>query len=174
MQFWILSPPSSTKELADFYGSEIFDDPIHCGVNPGHRRAGQRRSNLSLFLPARNLKYVIWTWMSECLVGDRVLEVFAQKKFTGFQTRPATARLPHGGQTVRLHELMVTGWGGMASRSSGIRVIEECKSCGHKVYSIYSNPSLIFDQSNGMEVTFLWYGGYQNISLYQTGFVKRL
>jgi hypothetical protein len=46
----------------------------------------------------------------------------------------------------------------MAPPSSGIRLIEECKSCDHKVYSIYSNPSLIFDQSkwDGSDFFMVW------------------
>lgn len=158
MQFWKFSRSNSTKELADSDGNEIFDDPIYCEVDPGHRGAGRRRSNLSLILPSRNFKDVIWTWMSECLVGDRVLAMFAQEKLTGYQTRPACAKIPDGSRILGLHELVVTGWGGMSPPSSGIQLIEHCKSCGHKVYSTYRHPSLIFDQAkwDGSDFFMVW------------------
>jgi hypothetical protein len=158
MQIWILSGPTSTKELADSDGSDIYDAPIECQFDPGHWGAGQRRSNLSLVLPSQNFKDIIWTWMSECLLQDHVLEQFNKQKFRGFETRPAHAKLPKRSQSVRLHELVITGWGGMAPPSSGIRLIEECKPCGHRVYSFYRNPSLIFDQSkwDGSDFFMVW------------------
>jgi hypothetical protein len=158
MQFWKMSRPSSTRELADWDDEVSLGDPIICPADPGHRGAGQRRSNLSLVLPSQNFKDIIWTWMSECLLQDHVLELFNKQKFTGFETRPAHAKIPKGSQSVRLHELVITGWGGMAPPSSGIRLIEECKPCGYQVYSIYSNPSLIFDQSkwDGSDFFMVW------------------
>ena len=159
MYFWKMSRPSSTKELADCDDDNVsLGEPIICPANPDHRGAGQRRSNLSLNLPSQSFKDIIWTWMSECLITDRVLELFAQQKFTGFETRPARAKLAKSSQSVRLHEIVITGWGGMAPPSSGIRLIENCESCGHKVYSIYNNPSLIFDQSkwDGSDLFMVW------------------
>src|ERR1035438_1228949 len=104
---------------------------MFCPTLPGHRRAGKRLSNLDVIIPCDSVPDVIFTWMSECLVHDRVLQVFQDERFTGFSTRPAKARLKGSGATLSVRELLVTGWGGVAPEASGIREVERCVACGH-------------------------------------------
>ena len=56
------------------------------------------------------------------------------------------------------YELNVTGWGGMASPASGIRILKECPACGRQVFSEFSNPLKLFnfDEWDGSDFFIIW------------------
>ena len=100
--------------------------------------AGKRLSDLKVLLPRGRgvVEDVVWTWYNECLIQDHVLSVFKDAGFTGFDVKPVTAHFKRTGQEfARLWELVLTGWAGMASAESGIRLIERCDGCGLLTYS---------------------------------------
>ena len=86
-------------------------------------------SDLDVIIPCDPAPDVIFTWMSECLVQDRVLQVFEAENVTGFSTRPARGRIGQTGVPVALTKMLVTGWGGIVTS----RVVEVCRK-----YSITS------------------------------------
>jgi hypothetical protein len=89
-----------------------------------------------------------------------VLQIFGRMVFTGFEVKPAKARFnqPTGEVPPRLWELIVTGWGGMAALESGIKLINDCDSCGNKEYSGYTNPEKVIDETqwDGSDFFMVW------------------
>src|SRR5207244_4348579 len=55
-------------------------------------------------------------------------------------------------------ELVVTGWGGVAPKSSGVRLIESCSNCGLLTYSRVLEWTNLFDerQWDGSEIFIIW------------------
>jgi len=145
--FWVLEE-SGTSQSADWSDSVHYEDKVSCPLVPGHLRPGRRSSPLSVVLPSRPRDF-IWTWMSECLVQDRVVELFEQDRVSGYALSEAEAsfRKPSRLPPPRLRELSVRGWGGLAPSSSGVKLLESCPACGHKVYSTFSSPSKLIDPS---------------------------
>src|SRR5262245_17981701 len=96
--------------------------------------------------------------MSECLVRERVLDVFREEKVTGFSTRPAKGRSAKTGLPIGLAELLVTGWGGIAPEACGIREVERCQSCGHLRYSGLEEPRDLIDikKWDGSDFFMIW------------------
>jgi len=158
--FWNLHGPESTAKHAEWAEDMDYESTVTCPIKEGHQRAGRRLPNLSVMLRGGIVEDFVWTWYSECLVQDRVLELFKRSGFTGYDVKPARARFKRASerQPPRLRELIVTGWGGMAPAGSGIRVIERCEGCGHTVYSGCDNPDHLIDVSHwdGSDFFIVW------------------
>lgn len=149
----------STTKLADWTSEVKTDGPIICRYYPDHQRGGARMTNLSIVLPARKVEDFVSTWGSDSLIQDRVLQVFRANNFTGYEIRPAKARFRRGKEVPpRLHELVITGWAGVAGPESGIRLIEHCEGCGHITYSGASNPNNLINpaQWDGSDFFMVW------------------
>jgi hypothetical protein len=159
-QFWHLAIPDSTARYAEWIDGEMDLEQVICPINEGHRRGGKRLSNLSVALRGAGVEDFVWTWYSECLIQDHVLELFKASGFTGFDVKPVKARFkrPSEHEPPRLWELIVTGWAGMASGESGIRLLERCEGCGHTVYSGIKNLGAVIDASkwDGSDFFIVW------------------
>jgi hypothetical protein len=96
--------------------------------------------------------------MSESLIQERVRQVFEHEGLTGFSALPARAKLKVSGRSIRVHELAVTGWGGMAPAASGIQEVERCPGCGHLHYSKLEAPEKLIDPKNwdGSDFFMIW------------------
>lgn len=159
-RFWNLSSPKSPTRLAEWVSGEMDLEGIVCPLHDGHRAGGKRLTDLSVALPGRTVQDFVWTWYSECLVRDRVLKLFELSGFTGYDVKPARAKYKRAseGQPPVLRELIVTGWAGMASPESGIRLVERCEGCGHTVYSGSNNSGALIDvtQWDGSDFFIVW------------------
>jgi hypothetical protein len=133
---------------------------VTCPVNAHHRRAGRRLADLSVTLPRGTVQDFVWTWYSECLIQDHVLQLFRENKFTGFDVKPVVARFksPRGGNPPRLWELVLTGWGGLAKPESGITRVEFCGACHFVHYSGIKDASYLVDdkQFDGSDIFMIW------------------
>lgn len=158
--FWSLASPNSTARLAKWVDGEMDLEQVICPIDEGHRRGGKRLTNLSVTLPGRTVHDFVWTWQSECLVQEHVLDLLRKRGFTGFDVRPVRARFKRAseGEPPRLWELIVTGWAGMASPTSGIRLLERCPGCGDSVYSGVNNLGAVIDASkwDGSDFFMVW------------------
>jgi hypothetical protein len=156
--FWVLEA-SGTSQLADWSDSVHYEDKVSCPLDSGHSRPGRRSSPLNVVLPSRPGDF-IWTWMSECLVQDRVVDLFEQDRVSGYALSEGEAsfKKPSRLPPPRLRELLVRGWGGLAPSSSGVKLLESCPGCGHRVYSTFSSPSKLIDPSawDGSDVFMVW------------------
>lgn len=156
--FWNLQSPESVRGLAEWDKSVELEQVV-CRLNPGHMRGGRRLNNLSLLLPRSRPKDFVWTWQSECLIQDYVLQVFRKKGFTGFDVNPVTARFKTGlGHPPRLWELVVTGWAGLAPPESGIRLTEYCPGCRFAHYSGLMDADRLIDPArwDGADFFTVW------------------
>ena len=157
--FWCLSHPDSTRRLAG-WTDEVDTEQIICPLTRDHMRGGKRITDLSVTLPRYRVQDFVWTWGSECLIQDRVLELFRENRFSGFEVKPVRARYRRAGEgePPRLWELAVTGWGGVAPALSGIKLVEECRSCGYLGYSSWTNAGGLLDPSewDGSDIFMVW------------------
>ncbi len=158
-RIWHLHYHESQKATAEW--DDLVDvEQIFCPQNEGHRRGGKRISELSVILLRKKIPDFVWTWFSECLIQDHILDAFQQAKFTGFMVQPAIARFkkPSISQPPRLWEFRAVGWGGCAPPASGVRLLIDCPSCGYLHYSGCTDPNKMFDQSNwdGSDFFMIW------------------
>ncbi len=134
------------------WSDDVTSESIRCPVYPGHQRAGERIGNLVVVLPSRKTGDFVWTWYSDCLIADRVLYLFQEAGFTGFDVKPVTVKWDarqrglHREQPV-LWELVVTGKGGDADPRSGIRLIYSCPHCNLTRYSSFGNGIIVDEQA---------------------------
>jgi hypothetical protein len=158
-QFFHLGSTESLARLAEWVDAEIDTEKVVCPVNDGHQRGGKRLTNLSVSLPGHTIEGFVWTWYSECLLTDRVLELFKSSGFTGFEVKQVKARYKRSTEVPpRLWELVVTGWAGVAPPKSGIKLIEDCPVCGHKAYSAPTNLARLINPSqwDGSDFFMVW------------------
>ena len=165
IEFYHLDHPANDHHRRAEWDNEAMEgdhEIVYCPVNPGHQRAGGRRlKDLNVTLPKVPLQDIVWTWYSECLIQDHVLEMFRQEGFTGFDVKPVTARFAKSGLAApKLWEFVLTGWGGMARPESGIRVNEKecCTACDYRPYTSMSRPAELIDKSqwDGSDFFMVW------------------
>lgn len=149
-QFWNFTDCDSTKRLADSpEDAQIDFEEVRCPIEPrNHFRVDKRISPLSVLLPNLKPQDVVWTWGSECLLQERVLQLLTQERFTGYRVIPVPQVQFAGGsrKPPKLWELIVNGSGGMPSPESGLRVLRVCPGCGLTDYSRVKQPSKLIDE----------------------------
>jgi hypothetical protein len=152
-----LDAPRNQK-LAIVAGDTKFEQ-ITCPSCNGHLRAGRRLGDLRVTIDPAGVKDFKWTWSHDILASERLLDVFLKHRVTGYEIRPATVsyskRSP--AKPPALHELIITGWGGMASSAAGLTVVESCPACNHRTYAIAA-PSRLIDPAawDGSDLFIVW------------------
>ncbi len=160
-EFWRLESPSSPARRAEWDHGRVELETITCPVSEGHQRSGRRLTDLSVVLPRGSVESFVWTWQSECLMQDHVLGLFRSRGFTGFEVKPVTARFDGSSEKPpTLWELVLTGWAGMASSASGLRLDEakSCAVCGHLTYTGLVDPGHLIDKEkwDGSDFFMVW------------------
>lgn len=148
----------------------------------GHRLV-KRKEQLIIKMPSSKIGDFVWTWYHECLVTDRVAQLFKEARFTGYELRPVIVSKVYKYYTYKdigfiedkavgikkvirdrnpqhipkLWELVVTGKGGEAHPKSGIRLIKKCKFCGAEEYTGFGK-GLFIDESqwDGSDFFTVW------------------
>ena len=138
------------------YSNEVDWEKVICRKDPGHQRVGRRTGKLSIEIRNRRFGDVLWTFLGDCILTDKVLEVLKDNKITGFdvdQVECMNQKLPYD-----LWELKLTGWGGIAPKESGIELIESCSECKYLKYSDFKDPEKIIDtvQWDGNDIFMVW------------------
>jgi len=155
-----LTSPNSPRKLAEWVDGEVEFSGHDCPIFPEHSCNGERAGDLSVALPGREVDDFVWTWYSECLVQDHVLDLFRKKRFTGFKTKPVKAKFKRadGAKPPRLQELVVTGWGGMAEPQSGIKRLSFCPHCKSVQYRTWTNPDALMNEAqwDGSDFFMIW------------------
>jgi len=102
----------------------------------------------------------VWTWQSECLIQDHVLQFFRTQGFTGYEVKPVKASFTKKSdqQPPKLWEVVVTGWGGIAPEESGVKLTYVCEGCGYCKYTGYSHPEKLIDEKqwDGSDFFMVW------------------
>lgn len=158
--FWHLRGSESTRKLAEWAHGEIKSEKIVCPLDESHILSGRRLTDLSVTLPGGAVQDIVWTWLSECLLRDHVLELFRKNGFSGFDVKPVKARFKRRGadEPPRLWELVLTGWGGLARPDSGIRRVSYCPGCQFAKYSGLTDPRRLIDEAqwDGSDFFMVW------------------
>jgi hypothetical protein len=127
-------------------------ETIRCPVHPEHQRAGKRIGNLVVVLPSEKVGDFVWTWYSDCLITEKVLNLFREAGITGFTVKPVEIKpkTEKGHLLTKsrvLWELVVTGKGGDADPRSGIRLVYTCPHCGMIRYSSFQDGIIVDEQT---------------------------
>ena len=145
--YFNLASPYSERLMAD---TEIEEEteyracPITTKHNDGHRRISQ----LALTLKHnRRDETMIWCWVEGLVIHEKVLDGFKQQGFTGYRTRASTVRFRDGKLSNEYQEFIVTGWAGIATPESGVRVKRGCSACHWKNYTGITNYEKLIDWS---------------------------
>lgn len=143
--------------MADFDKSfgerEEFPCPLTNEHNEGNRRIGP------LYLELKhNRRDELIIWGCGFAIHESILENFEKEGFTGYRIKPATVRFRDGSTSAEYHEFVVTGWAGMASAESGIRVLKTCPACHWKEYGPITNFENVIDwaQWTGEDFFVVW------------------
>jgi hypothetical protein len=137
-------------------------EQILCPVNPGHRRGGERTTNLRIVLSGNTIADVEdFIWLHECVIQDHVLQLFRENGVTGFEVKPVKARFEEGNNSPPiLWEIVTTGWAGVAPPESGITLNKEdsCTACGMLTYTKAKDYSKLInpEQWDGSDIFIVW------------------
>jgi hypothetical protein len=159
LQFWNLHRPESMVSEADYRDGADWEG-VTCPVDDEHQRAGRRITDLDVEVRSGVKADFLWTFLSDCLIQDRVLELLRKNEVTGFEVKPVTTHFKRqcSDKPPRLWEFIVIGWAGIAPADSGIRLDESCGACGLLEYSGCSDPSKLIDarQWDGSDIFMVW------------------
>jgi hypothetical protein len=130
--------------------------PIVCPRFPGHRRARRLPGPITIDIEHSDSADCLWTFFSDCLLNDVVIEELLSKGCTGFSTGVVEAKGNATGKTYS--QFRAVGWGGFASPLSGIHETSRCDFCGTLKYSGLEHPKQLFNPSrwDGSDVFFIW------------------
>jgi hypothetical protein len=155
--YWLKPDVNEDDRLR--YGKHMAFRTQLCERNPDHARRQTRPTPLRLEFRGVGLTNFLWTAYSEAVVGEDVVRAFAEWGITGCEFVPAEIENTMGDRTAAdLYEMRVTGWGGMASGESGVRVLEVCSHCKHRVFSGYTEPHRLVDSDawDGSDIFRVW------------------
>jgi len=145
--FFNLTYPDSEGLMADFNKCFGERERVYCPLTPEHIQL--KRLSESLYFEVKHNRrdeLIIWAW-GRCAVHEKTLDEFEREGFTGYRVKPATVRFRDGSISTEYHEFIVTGWAGMASSESGIRLVKSCPACLRKEYSPITNFEKVIDWS---------------------------
>lgn len=140
--------PHEALRLAEWVDGEIEIEHLFCTANSGHQRGGKRLTDLSVVLPRGPLNDFVWTWYSDCLVQNHVVEIFRRASLTGFDVKPVRARFrTTSNKPPTFWEIVTTGQRVRAAAAAGLYVKIRCEACDLIQYSAYEN-GLPVDESS--------------------------
>lgn len=99
----------------------------------------------------------LWTWDRLCLLDSGVVQELMEMGMRGIITHEvhSVEDRPHSRQYMLIRP---GGWGGMASRDSGVRLAKFHECCGHRHYSPVKDWEKLIDpaQWDGSDVFMVW------------------
>jgi len=155
MDFYRLSKDFNYNDVD--YAEDTDWEGIVCSKYDDHQRAGKRIGKLRIDMPSKKVGDFLWTsLLSELIITDKVADILIENKVTGYTLKKAEVsnkELPY-----KLWEFYVTGWAGIAPKSSGIHLKESCKYCGHLIYSGFDKPEYLIDEKqwDGSDIFMVW------------------
>lgn len=116
-----------------------------------------------ILLGGSRVNDITWSWYSQCIITDRLLNLLKEQEFTGFQVHPVSAKWKRKPKSENveipvLWELIPTGWGGVAPVESGIHRTETSLAKGHLRYTWFTDSSKLIDENqwDGSDFFILW------------------
>jgi len=131
---------------------------IKCSKTKMHWRLGKRLTKLDINIPKSKVD-LVWTGVNECLISDKLLNLFKENNISGFTVYPAKVTYKNSEEKApEFWELIVTGWGGIAPESSGIKIHDYCEDCDRTKYTKPTHPEYLFDENlwDGSDFFMIW------------------
>ena len=175
--FWHLDFVGATGAPAE-WATDRSTERIPCKLKPDSHRLHRFVGPVDVLLTSKRITDFVRTYYGEFLVQDRVLRMFREEGFTGFEVHPVTARMKIRAREVDpcddfsgvserqaervqvpvFGELVRTGWGGHAPPESGIRLLERCPDCGYSNYTSWDDPAYLVDEKqwDGSDFFVVW------------------
>lgn len=155
--YWLSSRVRFDNQLR--YSSAMRLDTELCPRRSDHAARSRWIRPLKLIGPIEPMTDFEWTVYGDVIVSSRVAKSLREAKFSGVQFLRTefytSTETPFGRESV---ELRVNGWGGYAPTESGVREIERCPSCNHRVFSGYAHPEKLFSIEgwDGSDFFLIW------------------
>ena len=130
-----------------------------CSYNPKHAAYSSIPKPLKLKSSGGITEDVTWSWFSDAIVTPDVYDLFKSHGFTGCTfSRVELYNMYEELTGQEAYHLEVTGWGGVASPESGVRVIMQCPVCEHAVYESFNDSLALFNEKrwDGSDVFMIW------------------
>jgi hypothetical protein len=107
--FWLLRTPASRRLAEEDPDTQY--ETIICPADAGHQRPGRRTGSLSVITNPSALRDFTWTWLSDTLISQKVVDLFKKHRVTGFEVVPVKTSYPKRikASPPDLFELVVTG-----------------------------------------------------------------
>ena len=149
--------PYESELSADFSKEFRQWERLSCPVNPSHKATRRRIGPLHHFVHHNDRNQQI-IWGLQIAMHKNAIEEFERQGFTGFRTNPAQVTFRDGVTSNDYLEFIVTGWAGVASPQSGVRVVESCPGCNWKIYSAITDFDKVVDWSQwtGEDFFIVW------------------
>jgi hypothetical protein len=161
-EYYLLAPPDSTTPLAELIAEAADWEISVCPTADFLHYDGHRlKSNLAVKVP-HNRKNVllIWTWgLGCCLIHEKLIAELEAIGATGYRLKPGSVRFRDGSISNEYRQLVVTGWGGIASPDSGLKPIERCLDCHYVKYGFLPHPEKLmmdWSQWTGEDFFAIW------------------
>jgi hypothetical protein len=155
--FWLLAPPQNQRRATLAEDTKL--EQITCPDDENHRRGGRRLGDVRASIDPNGIKDFTWTWQRDMLASEHLLDVFLKHHVTGYEIKPATISYSKRSTATppKLYELIIIGWGGMASNAAGVKVRDSCEACKYRDYTI-ANPSRLIDPASwdGSDLFIVW------------------
>jgi hypothetical protein len=131
--------------------------PIECSSNVGHRRAWRLPGPVVIDPLESDEAQCLWTPLGDCLLDSSVVGELESAGLSGFETGVVSASRSSGYQRQYV-QFSASGWGGIASKDSGVELAYKCDTCGHLKYSAMVSPGDLFDASqwDGSDFFLIW------------------
>ncbi|MEW6103876.1 MAG: hypothetical protein AB1630_08725, partial [bacterium] len=138
--------------------------PIYGRWHPGilKKKEGEE-AILTIDLSSPDIGDFIRIWgRRNLIVIDKVAQLFKEARFTGYELKPVRInkikRMRKPKPIPKLWELVITGFAGMASSESGVKLTYKCEYCNRIKYSGCTNKSALIDSSqwNGSDFFFIY------------------
>jgi hypothetical protein len=162
--FWCLRAPDQHRPAE--WDPSVDLEEANCPITNDHQGGGDRIGPLRIVLASSRIDDFVWTWYSECIIQDRVLNRLREAGVTGFDVAPVQVtkvRLRRGAagpaaELPPLWELKVIGWAGEAPTESGIRMRYYCEGCGLTDYTACKHADRLIDpgQWDGSDIFIVW------------------
>jgi len=159
-EYFRLEQPASTTPLAELIATAADWEISVCPTADFLHYDGHRlKSNLTVKVSHnRKNELLIWVWVRGCLIHEKLIAELHAMGATGYRLKPGSVRFRDGSVSNEYRELVVTGWGGVASPESGLKPVERCLDCHYVRYGFLPQPEKLMDWSQwtGEDFFVIW------------------
>ena len=159
-EYFRLEQPTSVAPLAEQIAEAADWEISVCPTAEFEHYDGHRlKSDLAVKVSHnRKNELLIWAWVRGCLVHEKLIAELDAMGATGYRLKPGSVRFRDGSVSNEYRELVVTGWGGVASPESGLKPIERCLDCHYVRYGFLPHPEKLMDWSQwtGEDFFVIW------------------